>query len=641
MNKACCDVRQGRLSIRRAAESYQVPRSTLSDRVTGRVSEGSHSGPSRYLSDEEEAELVHFLVGSASVGYAKTKKDVLAIVSRIIEAKGGAKSTVSHGWWESFRKRHPNLTLRTAEKLSYARYVSTDPDIINQYFDLLKDTLMNNKLLDRPAQIFNCDETGLPLDQTPTYVVAAKGQTHPRSVVTGTKKQITVLACANAAGNVLPPLVIFARKALNPDLTRGEVPGTMYGLTDNGWMDGEVFENWFTHHFLSHAPAVRPLLLLLDGHSTHYNPSFIRKAAQEKVIVFCLPPNTTHMTQPLDKGAFGPLKMAWAEQCHRYMQLNPGKVVTQFEFMALFSKAWCNSMTSTNIISAFRTTGVSPFNRQAVLVPTKQVFNPKSLATSTGLAFIPLYSPHNKRSMARIDSRETSLDRLNYSSDEGDNASFTGDYPMFSEGEEALFKRRLEEGFDLPFDHRYNLWRSAFTSKPGASQTNVSFPEVDAPVSYAPPNLLFNDRPVTLKKFLPPSPPLLAKPHTYSKASAKVLTSSECIQTMEYKERLKREKQEEKERRKQERERKKELKKKATGKNIPGGKKQLKKYQYDMDLICACSITEQSSEAEEQRSATTEQGRGGAGGRGRGRGRGRGQATTRCSAATTNDAHSG
>ena len=61
-----------------------------------------------------------------------TKKDVLAIINRIIEAKGGAKSTVSLGWWESFRKRNPNLTLRTAEKLSYARYVSTDPDIINQ-----------------------------------------------------------------------------------------------------------------------------------------------------------------------------------------------------------------------------------------------------------------------------------------------------------------------------------------------------------------------------------------------------------------------------------------------------------------------------------------------------------------------------
>ena len=398
LDMACQEVREGRLSIRRAADTYQIPKSTLSDRVSGRVREGSHSGPSRYLTDEEEAELVYFLVGSANVGYAKTKKDVLAIVSRVAESKGLTNCPVSHGWWESFRKRHPHLTLRTAEKLSYARYVSTDPDIIDKYFDLLKDTLSDNKLLDRPAQIFNCDETGLPLDLTPPYVIAAKGQKHPRTVVAGSKKQITVLACANAAGNALPPLVIFARKALNPQLTHGDVPGTMYGLTDSGWMDGEVFDNWFSHHFLVHAPAVRPLLLLLDGHSTHYNPSFVRKAAQEKVIVFCLPPNTTHITQPLDKGVFGPLKVAWAEQCHRYIQLNPGKVVTQYEFMDLFSRAWCKAMTVSNIMSAFRTTGVYPYNRQAVFLPEKQVFDPKSLASSTGLAYIPLYSPQNKRS---------------------------------------------------------------------------------------------------------------------------------------------------------------------------------------------------------------------------------------------------
>ena len=60
MEMACREVQEGRLSIRRALEAYQVPRSTLSDHVTGKVSEGSHSGPTRYLTDEEEAELVNF-----------------------------------------------------------------------------------------------------------------------------------------------------------------------------------------------------------------------------------------------------------------------------------------------------------------------------------------------------------------------------------------------------------------------------------------------------------------------------------------------------------------------------------------------------------------------------------------------------
>ena len=71
---------------------------------------------------------------------------------------------------------------------------------------------------------------------------------------------------------MLPPLVIFSQKQLRPELTVGEVPGTMYGLSDIGWMDGEIFYNWFIHHFLVHSPASCPLL---DGHSTHYNPSFI------------------------------------------------------------------------------------------------------------------------------------------------------------------------------------------------------------------------------------------------------------------------------------------------------------------------------------------------------------------------------
>ena len=97
LDMACQEVREGRLSIRRAADTYQIPKSTLSDRVSGRVREGSHSGPSRYLTDEEEAELVYFLVGSANVGYAKTKKDVLAIVSRVAESKGLTNCPVSHG----------------------------------------------------------------------------------------------------------------------------------------------------------------------------------------------------------------------------------------------------------------------------------------------------------------------------------------------------------------------------------------------------------------------------------------------------------------------------------------------------------------------------------------------------------------
>ena len=45
-----------------------------------------------------------------------------------------------------------------------------------------------------------------------------------------------------------------------------------YGLSDKGWITTELFESWLEDHFLEHPVAARPLLLLLDGHSTHFQP---------------------------------------------------------------------------------------------------------------------------------------------------------------------------------------------------------------------------------------------------------------------------------------------------------------------------------------------------------------------------------
>ena len=54
MERALNAVMTQELTIRRAAETYAAPKSTLADRVSGHVKPGSHSGPERYLTDEEE-----------------------------------------------------------------------------------------------------------------------------------------------------------------------------------------------------------------------------------------------------------------------------------------------------------------------------------------------------------------------------------------------------------------------------------------------------------------------------------------------------------------------------------------------------------------------------------------------------------
>ena len=132
--------------------------------------------------------------------------------------------------------------------------------------------------------------------------------------------------------------MIFDRQMLNPQLTKGEVPGTAYGLSSNGWIDMKLFCDWVFENFLAYAPPARPLLLLLDKHSLHYCPEAIKACAEEQVILLALPPNTTHIIQPLDRGCFSLLKAQRKKIVQSYIA-KKHKAVTRYEFSALFAEA--------------------------------------------------------------------------------------------------------------------------------------------------------------------------------------------------------------------------------------------------------------------------------------------------------------
>ena len=59
-------------------------------------------------------------------------------------------------------------------------------------------------------------------------------------------------------------------------------------------MDGELFRDWLERHFLLYA--------------SHYMADVVRIAASKGVILFCLPPNITRATQPLENTCLHSLK---------------------------------------------------------------------------------------------------------------------------------------------------------------------------------------------------------------------------------------------------------------------------------------------------------------------------------------------
>ena len=58
-------------------------------------------------------------------------------------------------------------------------------------------------------------------------------------------------------------------------------------------------------------------MLLFDGHVSHVNGEFL---TAYRVLSVCLPPHTTHFSQPLDVSVFSPLKKAYSEVLHQRTQ---------------------------------------------------------------------------------------------------------------------------------------------------------------------------------------------------------------------------------------------------------------------------------------------------------------------------------
>jgi len=88
MLKAPNAVRKGELGVNRAALQFSVSATTLKDHVAGRVVHGTNMRPKPYLSNEEEKELMEFLVECSKIGFGKTRREVMKLVEEIVERKG-------------------------------------------------------------------------------------------------------------------------------------------------------------------------------------------------------------------------------------------------------------------------------------------------------------------------------------------------------------------------------------------------------------------------------------------------------------------------------------------------------------------------------------------------------------------------
>ena len=64
------------------------------------------------------------------------------------------------------------------------------------------------------------------------------------------------------------------------------------------------------NHFSRIVGRERPVFLLVDGHTSHINLDISKFCKEDGILLYCLPPRSFHVTQPLGM-SFSPLKANW------------------------------------------------------------------------------------------------------------------------------------------------------------------------------------------------------------------------------------------------------------------------------------------------------------------------------------------
>ena len=100
----------------------------------------------------------------------------------------------------------------------------------------------------------------------------------------------------------------------------------------SGWMNDSSMELLMKHFFQFVRPCKeKPVLLLLDNHSSHMSINALNFAKENHVHFLSFPAHSSHRLQPLDVLVYGPMKKFSSSAASARMINNPVKTMSIYE----------------------------------------------------------------------------------------------------------------------------------------------------------------------------------------------------------------------------------------------------------------------------------------------------------------------
>jgi len=222
------------------------------------------------------------------------------------------------------------------------------------------------------GDIYNFDETGFMMGVIGSSMIITDKdrQGRRKAIQPGNREWATAVICISGLGDILPPFIILKAKVHQSTwYTETDIPSDwIIKTTTNGWTDNITSLEWLKHFDRNTKRRAKGpyRMLILDGHKSHESVEFQEYCRSNSIITLCLPPHSSHLTQPLDVGCFRPLKQVYSHEIELYIKAHINHI-TKTEFLIAFRSAFNKAITQQNAQGGFRGSGLIPYNPETVI----------------------------------------------------------------------------------------------------------------------------------------------------------------------------------------------------------------------------------------------------------------------------------
>jgi hypothetical protein len=240
-------------SVRRAATVFNVPPSTLHDRLSGKQYRIEQRANGHRLTANQEASLIEWILSRDARGVAPRPSHVAEMASLLLqEADPTSSRLVGKNWVSSFINRHDEVKSRFARRYNYSRAKCEDPRAIKAWFKQLEEVRKQWGIQD--DDIFNFDETGfaMGLIATTKVVTRASMPGKPHLIQPGNREWVTTIECMNSSGWMVPSCIIFkGKRFIEGWFEEYGIPTDLrIELSANGWTTDEIGLRWLEKVFI-------------------------------------------------------------------------------------------------------------------------------------------------------------------------------------------------------------------------------------------------------------------------------------------------------------------------------------------------------------------------------------------------------